>query len=64
MKPGYRYRYPPYLYRTDTDIPHISHIEPIPIPGSYRYRVHTDIHTDIHTDVTLKSRYVTQNPSY
>ena len=35
MKPGYRYRYPPYLYRTDTDIPHISHIEPI--PGSYRF---------------------------
>ena len=37
MKPGYRYRYPPYIYRTDTDIPHISHIEPIPIPGSYRF---------------------------
>ena len=28
MKPIYRYRYPPYpyfLYRTDTDIPHIPH---------------------------------------
>ena len=46
MKPGYRYQYPPYLYRTDTDIPHISHTdtdtdithishtESIPIPGT------------------------------
>ena len=37
MKPGYRYRYPPYLYQTDNNIPHISHIELIPIPGSYRF---------------------------
>ena len=56
MKPIYRYRYPPYtylLYRNDTDIPHIPHTEPIPIPSSYHF---------FHTDTDTGYRYLVSVP--